>query len=359
MTRCRNGYILTLCLAAAPAAADVTIEQTTRMEGEGLLQFMNMTMHTETSVSGDRSRTDTRMEMESRLMRMFAGAGDSSDIVRLDKDTTYRLDTENKRYTEISLAEQRAQTEKSMQEMREAQESQRQGASGVDESQCEWTDPKTEVNRTGRTETIAGFPAEELTITASQACVDKSNPEQVCEFRLSLDQWLSSEIPGGDELLEYFQAYGEKLGFEVSGSPGFAQRAESMFGSYQGIWEEVVEQMKDIDGYPVRSSFALAVGGPQCDTGAQGAGNGKNPSMSDMGKAVSGSIGGVIGGLFGGRKKQQEAEPEATAEPEEPVVQTADGFYPMMTVSSEIVSADTSAVPDGRFEVPAGYKKAN
>lgn len=349
-------------LAAAHGWADVTVEQTTRLEGTGLMAAMNMSVTTTTAIAGDRSRTDSEMKMDSRWMRMFAGGAGNADIVRLDRDMVYQLDTKKKRYSEISLADQRAEIQRSMDQMRDAQESQQQGSSGVDESQCEWSEPETSVERTGAKATVAGYQAEQLSIVASQSCVDRQNPGQVCEFQLTLDQWLSPDVPGGDEMLEYFKAYSAKLGFEVSGSPSFIQRAEGMFGNYQGLWGQMVDAMQEIKGYPVRSSFGLAIGGPQCgdmqDMADANAGSGETPSVSEnVGKAIGGSIGGALGGLFG-RKKQQEPEAEAAPAASEPVL-TPEGLYPIMTVSSEVLSVSTGDVSADQFEVPADYRKAN
>jgi hypothetical protein len=357
----RLATLLGAGFAAASAVADVTIEQTTRLEGAGVMSFMNMSMQGTTSIAGDKSRSDTAMKMDSRWVRMFAGGGATSDIVRLDREIVYTLDTDKKRYTELSLAEQRAQIEKSMGQMREAQESQQQGASGVDESQCEWSEPETRVERTGARTSVAGYDAEQLRIVASQSCKDRTNPEQVCEFELTLDQWLSPDVPGGEEMLAFFQSYSRKLGLEVSGSPGFAQRAESMFSGYQGLWRQMVDEMEAVKGYPVKSSFALAIGGPQCAdmneaADAQSAGGG-SPSAADVGRALGGSVGNALGGLFG-RGKKKEPEPAAEAE-SPPVAVRDDGLIPLMTVSTEVTSVSTADVPADQFEVPSGFRKAN
>ncbi len=357
--RCVKGPAgLVALLATAPLAADVTVQQSTRLEGGGIMSMMNMSMDSTTSISGDKSRSDSSMQMESQFIRMFAGGGDSTDIIRLDREIVYHLDPKKRRYSEMSLAEQRAQVEQSMEQMREAQESQQQGGSGVDESQCEWSDPETSVERTGQRATVAGYQAEQLRIVAAQSCRDRQNPEQVCQFELTLDQWLSPDVPGGEEMVAFFKRYSEKLGLEVSGSPGFAQRAQSMFGSYQGLWSELVAEMEAIQGYPVRSSFALAIGGPQCadmNEMAQAQDGGGGPSAADIGKALGGSVGGALGGLFGRGKKQQEPEPE----PSQPVAVRDDGLIDFMTVSTEVTSVSTADVPDERFEVPSDYRKGN
>lgn len=355
--RCAAGTAPLLALAVAlPALADVTVEQTTRLEGGGLMSMMNMSMSSSTSISGDKSRNDSTMKMDSRWMRMFAGGADSSEIIRLDREMVYSLNPDKRRYTEMSLAQQRAEVEQSMEQLREAQESQKQGGAGVDESQCEWSEPETSVERTGQRTSVAGYEAEQLRIVAAQSCRDRQNPDQVCEFELTLDQWLAPDVPGGAEMLAFFESYAEKLGLEVSGSPGFAQRAQSMFGGYQGLWSELVAEMQEMQGYPVRSSFSLAIGGPQCAdmnqmADAGNGGGGGVPSAADVGRAIGGSL----GGLFGRGRKKEEPEPP----PDEPAAVREDGLIDFMTVSTEVTSVSTADVPDDHFEVPAGYRKSN
>lgn len=89
------------------ARADVTIEQ--RMSVSGPVRLANMTGTTTTSISGDRSRTQTELRMESALMRTLArGAGESIEIVALGEDRIWSIDPAKKTYTETTFTAQRA-----------------------------------------------------------------------------------------------------------------------------------------------------------------------------------------------------------------------------------------------------------
>ena len=79
---------------------------------------------TTTRISGQRARTDSNLQFESGLMRTFArGAGQGTEIVRLDQDKMYSVDNKKKTYIETTFAETRAQMEKVSQQMQEAQAS--------------------------------------------------------------------------------------------------------------------------------------------------------------------------------------------------------------------------------------------
>ncbi|HEX7034299.1 MAG TPA: hypothetical protein VF210_00910 [Pseudomonadales bacterium] len=339
-------------LWVAGAHGDVTIEQRMQVDGPGGMKFLNMTGTTVTVISGERSRTDSDLKMESRLMRMFGG-GSIAEIVRLDQEKVYQLDLKKKTYSEATFEEQRAALAQSMEQMREAQAQQPQPG-GIDESDCEWSEPTSKVDRRGEKDTIAGFEAERMIVTASQSCTDR-NTGQVCSFNLVLDQWLAPTFEASEEVTNHYQAYAQKLGLEVAQSREFAQRIESMFGGYEGIWSEIAEQMQQLQGYPVRSTVSLAIGGPQCQAADEAAS--AEPDRPGIGEAVGGAIGGALGGFLGRRRdqaqRQAEAQPApaAAADPSLP-----EGTVRLMSISSELVSVRDDDVPDEIFEIPAGFR---
>lgn len=345
--------LLGLAISAAlfgTAQADVTIEEKMSVSGAGMMKMMNMSGRTVTAISKDKARTDSDVTFESGMMRTFArGAGQGTDIVRLDQDTMYSLDNKKKTYTATTFAEQRAQMEKAMEQMQKGQASQQQATSGVDESECEWSEPKADVTRTGEKATIAGHSAERVTVMATQSCKNKETGE-VCDFGLMLDQWVAPSFQASDEALNYQKAYAEKMGFGAAASAGFAERAQSMFGGYAGLWKEVGAKMGDIKGYPVKASFGLGVGGPSCQSTQQTQAQGGPASPPSLG----GALGGALGGMFG---KKKTSEPAATPTP--PPVAMPGGLMPLMTVSTELVSVSTSPVDASAFEIPVDYKKTS
>ncbi|HEX7116020.1 MAG TPA: hypothetical protein VF193_12885 [Steroidobacter sp.] len=336
-------------LSAGAASADVTIEERMSLSGAGMMKMMNMTGTTVTTIAGDRARTETNMRFESGLMRTFArGAGQSVEIVRLDQDKIYMLDPNNKTYTETTFAAQRAQMERAIEQMQQGQASQQQAASGVDESQCEWSEPKAEVKRSGETATIGGYKAERITVTATQSCKDKKTG-QVCDFGIALDQWIAPDFEAAEDTLAYQRMYAEKLGLDAAGSRNFVERAESMFGRYEGIWSEIATHMKDLNGYPVKSTFGLGVGGPQCQTAQQAE---TSEESAPPPTSITGAIGGALGGLLKRKKAEQPAQQDEASS------LLPGGLIPLMTLSNELVSMRQDKAEASLFEVPPDYKKA-
>lgn len=344
-----------LVLAAGPLFGDVRMEERIRVEGDGLMKMLNMTGNIVTTIAGDRARTESRIEMESRLMRAFGGSADTIEIVRLDQEKVYQLDPKKRTYSEITFAEQRAEMERAMAQMREAQQSQQQGASGIDESQCEWSEPTTVRERSGETEEIAGHRAERNTVRATQSCTDRTTG-QVCDFELTLDQWLAPGYETAREVLDYYVAYAGKMGLDTPGSRDFAERAESMFGGYGGIWEALAGSLREAEAYPLRTRLSLAIGGPQCQNmrDARAAGEAARPGV---GEVIGGALGGQLGGLLG-RKRDSAKAAESAPATQEPAATAGGDMLRLMAISAELVGVSQQAAEPGAFEVPADYKPA-
>lgn len=351
---CRFFVLCTLTAALVgtftSASADITMEEKLSVEGSGLMSFANMTGHSTNTISGSRARMESDIEMQSKLVRVFAhsASGPKADIVRLDDDKIFHLDLKKKEYTETSFAEMRAQLQSAQEQQQKAQESQQRSATGVDESQCEWSDPRADVKRTGEKATIAGFDSERRIITASQSCKDKKTGA-VCDFALTVDQWIAPKFANASETQAYYKAYAEKMGFAASGSKDFAERAQQLFGRYKGIWQEIAAKTADTKGYPVKSSIGFGIGGPQCQSTQKSEGSDSSESSAGPG-GLAGQLGGALGGLFGKKKKDEDAAPA-------PAVKLPNAMVPLMTMTTELLSvSNASAAPD-RFEVPAGFKK--
>lgn len=348
---------------ASAALADVTVENRIAVTGTGIMSAGNMTGTTKTTISGERSRTDSDIQLQSKVVRMFAhgAVGPTAEIVRLDQDKIDHLDLNRKQYTEQTFEEMRTRLQKALDKTQDSQgQGGQDGQKPMDDSKCEWLDPKVDVRRSGEKATYAGFEAERLTITASQPCKDKETGA-ICEVALSLDEWLAPGFTANTEAEKFHRAYAQKIGLDLTnGRGGFGggdinQRAQSMFGRYQGIWSEIVARTRDVKGYPVKTSFAFAFGGTQCK-------NVQSQQQQDSGSDTAGTPGGLAGqvaGKLGSMFNRKKDDPQAAADPAAPAPAPAlpDGLVPLITMTSELVSMSTAGVGADRFEVPADFKK--
>ena len=131
-----------------------------------------------------------------------------------------------------------------------------------------------------------------------------------------------------------------------------------MFSQYKGIWTEVASKMQNVKGYPVRSSFTLALGGAQCkDSNAQQSQPDQSTSTDSRGSNdIAGAVAGTLSGFF--HKKQDDSPPPA-AQPAPAVTPVAvpPGDVALMTVSSQLNSVSAASASADAFTVPADFKK--
>jgi hypothetical protein len=344
---------------AMAAHADVTITRSMSVEGAGAMAFANMSGSTKTTISGNRSRTDSDMKMQSKLIGFLArnAVGASADIVLLDEDKIDHLVLNKKTYTETTFEQMRAQMQKATDQMESNGE--RKPASAVDQSKCEWLPAKVSVSKTGEKAQFAGYDAERTIITAAQPCQDKESGS-ICEVAIVLDQWMSTGFSENAETRKFYGAYAAKMGLDQASLEDASQRAKALFSQYQGIWSEVATKLQGMKGYPVKSSFTLAMGGAQCkDPKAQQdqSSQGNDDSGSSGGQGgLSGAIAGKLGGLFHKKKDDADAPAAAPAPTTTPVPVPA-GDVALMTVSSQLVSVSTDSASPDAFVVPGDFKR--
>ncbi len=361
MWRSAAGAVLcsVLGMTSGVVKADVTIERTTSVEGVGAMAFGNMSGTSKTTISGDRSRTDSDMKMQSKIIGFLArnAVGPSAEIVLLDQDKLYHLNMAKKEYTETTFEQMRAQFQK-MSDQMNSNDGKKQ-PSAVDQSKCQWLPPKVAVNKTGEKAQFAGYDSERVTITASQPCEDKETGS-ICEVALVLDQWTAAGFTESAEVRKFYTAYASKMGMDPSSSQDATQRAQALFSQYKGIWTEVASKMQNVKGYPVKSSFTLALGGAQCkDSKAQQGQSGQADDSSSSGGpgGVAGALAGKLGGLFHKKKDDADAAPAAQSTPASTPVAVPAGDVALMTVTSQLVSVSTNGASPDAFVVPADFKK--
>jgi hypothetical protein len=347
-----------LSLATGLARADITLEHTTSVEGVGAMAFGNMSGTSKTTISGDRSRTDSDIKMKSKLVGFLArnAVGPSAEIVLLDQDKLYHLNINKKEYTETTFEQMRERIQKASDQLNSADE--RKQPSAVDQSKCEWLPARADVKKTGEKAQYAGYDSERVVITAAQPCKDKDTGS-ICEVALVLDNWMAPGFAEGSEAQKFYKAYAAKMGLDASGSQDISQRAKALFSQYKGIWSEIATKMQTVKGYPVRSSFTLALGGAQCkDPKAHQTQESQDSDSSGSSPtALAGAVAGKLGGLFHKKKDDSDSAPAAAAAPAASPAPLPPGDVALITVSSQLVSVSSNSASPDAFTVPADFKK--
>lgn len=347
---------------AAPALADVTLKEKT--VSTGLAGFGNGTSERTFVIAGDKSRSDDQFTYTGRF-KTLAGGGkprSSAEIVRLDREVVWSLDPQKKQYTEMTFAEMRALV-----------------AAGVAEAQAGAEKPgnepardvemtyRVDVQRTGKKDKVNGFDAENVIVTITATAKDKKDGGSG-GYTMKMDQWLSAQVPGQAEVTAFYRRYAEKMGFDPQMRGQFA----GLMAQYGDAVKQAAEKLKDLKGYPVRSTVTLTLGAEltpeqqaqleksRAEANAkraeektkQEAKEDDEAKAEAAGSLASGNVGGAIGGFLGrklGKSAEKKAEAAATS-------QGSGNGAPGFTSTVDLVSITTG--PAGAsFDVPSDFKK--
>jgi hypothetical protein len=378
--------LLGLAAGSLSARADVTVQQQTSMSLAGIKIDVQSTERT----SGDKQRRDSTTQCHG-LLALVCHNVQSGEIVRLDKQLEWQLEPKKKTYLERSFPtpEQRALAQQQMQaaieEMKKCQAAQPQNASqrGPDTSRCQLSPPVINIKRSDEHTFILGHDAHKASVVLTQSCTDTQTGD-VCEFDYGFDSWLTTDdIPGNDERTAFTRNYLTAQGLDPTN-----QQVQGAMQQFMAPYMDQLKQLKshagDLEGHPLRTTFYVAVGGPHCGQAkqaqqqqAQNAGGGGFKSLAS--NALRGGLSGLFhhglgnidtstaGGAAASGAASQAADPAAAAAANAatgpapaagasgaaggPTAQTAQ----IMSLTTETTGIDTSSIPGGEFEIPAGW----
>ncbi len=189
-------------------------------------------------------------------------------------------------------------------------------------------DAKIEVHETGQKKTINGYNASEVVMTM---VMDTPQTTQMgMKTSMEFDMWLSPDVPGSQELREFYRKNMDRLPWASMAS-----------GSNPGMQKAMADMQKEIarlGGFPVLETMKMKTGGNEAQMQQMQQGmaqarerleamrkqGGQQAQMAEQALARMGALGAGSGGsLF-----------EVTME--------SSGF-------------STAAIPDSVFAIPAGY----
>ena len=378
-------------LASLPGAAraDVTIGQKTSMNLAGI----NIDINSVERTSGDKQRTDTTTQCHG-LLSLFCHNVQGGRIVRLDKDLEWQLQPAKQRYTErpFPTPEQRAaaqqELEAAMEQMKQCPMPQAQNTSQAapDTSHCQLSSPVLNVNATNEHEMILGHDAHKTDVVLSQTCTDTQTGD-VCEIDYGFETWLTTDaIAGANERSDFTKKYLAAQGLDPN-SPQLQRTLQRFMAPYAGELSQLQAKAADLSGYPLRTTFYMAFGGPHCGKAkqaqqqqAQQQGNGNPFSMHSIAShALASGFSSLFhrgaaaihtdsaGGAAAASAASDAADPAANAaagsmaaEPSSsgsapPAQPSAAALVRVVSLITETTSIDTSSISSDQFEIPAGW----
>jgi len=380
-------------LGCTLAHADVTVEQQTSMNVAGINIDISGTERT----SSDKQRRDSETKCHG-FLAMFCHDVQGGEIVRLDKQLEWQLEPKKKQYLErpFPTAEQRALAQAKLQEVMDQMKKcpMPQGTattqSSPDTTNC--SAAQIDIKPSDEHATIAGHDTHKSSVVMSQTCTDPKNGD-ICEMDYGFDVWLTSDqISGIDERQTFSKNYLTAQGLDAS-NPQLQGMVRQFMAPYADNLKQLQGKSGDLKGYPLRTTFYMAFGGPHCGKAHQGqtqqtaqTGGGGHASgfmRSLTSNAVSGSLSGLfhhgvnmntgsVGGEVAANATNQTADAATNAAANaagnaaagavnNPQGGGAAAGPPadkvrMVALTTETTSISTGSIASDQFEIPAGWQ---
>lgn len=360
--------LLAGAMTAPIAYADFTYTETTQITGGSIMQLMKVAgTFSKTARQAGEPIVSTVIIKGNRMTRI---GQQRTEIIDLDKETVTSIDHQKRQYTVMTFAQMREQMERAMQKAKEEQ----QKKSASEPNAASNTDIKFQVHvrNTGATKDVAGLNANEAILTMAMDATDKSSG-QTGSMAITNDLWLAPEIPGYDEVKDFYRRYAEKMQVVFSGALNPAMLAQYP-GAGQGM-ADMIKEMSKLKGIPVLQVMRMGttVNGAALPAASEAPlpPPGATPAMPGAGEVAQdaaqqtaasaiaskmGALGGLAGGFGGfGHKKKKTDDPPPAAEQ----AQAAAPATSAVLVESNTQLAGFSQAPadESKFDIPAGYKQ--
>jgi hypothetical protein len=255
-----------------------------------------------------------------------------------------------------------------------------------DTSRCQLSSPVLNVNSTGEHATILGHDARKTSVVMSQTCTDTQTGD-VCEMDYGFETWLTTdEIAGSDERNAFARKYLQAQGLDPN-NPQLQHTVAQFMAPYAEQLKQLRGKAADLQGYPLRTTFYMAFGGPHCAKAKQAAqqqasGGGSRFSMHSLAaNALAGGLSGLFhhgasaintgsaGGAAAAGAANEAAEPAANAAAGSVTAQSSSGdstapvpapapgaLVRVVSLTTETTSIDTSSIPSEQFDIPADWQ---
>lgn len=349
---------LALVLPASLHAADYTYQQTTQLTGGSMLQMMKSVgvFSSQARHIGDPVISTIYLK-DNRLANV---SSDSIEIIDLDKETVTRIDIPKKTYTVMTFAQMKQAMENARAQMQQAaaqQPSRPQAASPAAQNVKLTFDAK--VRNTGVQKQISGIDSSEAILTLTLNATDTQTQQQG-SMALTNDMWMVSEIPGYDQVRDFYMRFGEKMS---DGTVGLGVDYSRMFAQNPGAGQAVsqmAEEMRKLKGVPIMQIMRVGTttnGQPLPAASEAPLPPDNSPAAPTAGQVAKAGMGSMIssrlGGFGFGKKKSQDPPPDQNAN----AAQAQPTNSILMETQTTTSSFSSAPVDPSHFDIPAGYKQ--
>jgi hypothetical protein len=351
-----QGVVLGVSVAASASLhADFSYTETTQITGGSMLGLMKMAgaFSRQARQVGDPIISTVAIKGN----RMAHINPDRTEIIDLDAETITTIDTLKRQYTVMTFEQMKQQIAAAAAKMKEQQ----QKTEAKTAEQPATTDVKFQIHvrNTGQGKDVSGLSTKESILTMNMDATDKSSG-QTGSLAITNDMWLAPEVPGYDEVKEFYRKFALKMGtvFNSAINP-------AMLAQYQGAGKgmaEMAEEMSKLKGTPLLQVMRMGMttdGTPLPAASEAPLPTPAGPAMPSAGdvaqQTASAAIASRLGGFgLGGFGKKKKADPAPTDSDSTAAAQTQTSGVLMETNTQ--MGNFSRTVNDASFVIPAGFK---
>jgi len=351
----KNAVLGVLVAASASLHADFTYTETTQITGGSMLGLMKMAgaFSRQARQAGDPIVSTVAIKGN----RMAHINPTSTEIIDLDAETITTIDTLKKQYTVVTFEQMKQQIAAAAAKMKEQQ----QKTQATTPQEPSTTDVKFQIHvrNTEQAKEVSGLSTKESILTMNMDATDKSSG-QTGSMAITNDMWLAPEIPGYDEVKEFYRKFAVKMGTVFSSainpamlaqyqgaSKGMADMAEEMSKLKGTPVLQVMRMGMTTDGTPLPAASEAPLPPPPAGPVMPSAGDVAKQSASS---AISSKLGGF--GLGGFGKKKADPPPADPA----PATATTQPTSSVLMETNTQMGNFSRTVNDASFAIPAGFK---
>jgi hypothetical protein len=341
----------TLLSSSATAHADFTYQETTQITGGSVVSMMKFAgAFSKQARQAADPVVSTVMVKGNRMIHINK---ETSEIIDLDAGTITVVDHVKKQYTTMTFEQMRQQLDAAMARAKAEQAKQAKQPPPPAANDAQNVDVKftVKVRNTGAAKDVAGLSAKESIMTMTMDATDQQSG-QTGSFAITNDMYLAPDIPGYDEVRDFYKRYAIKMGTVMSGAINTQMMSMMQQPAAGKGMADMVEEMSKLKGIPVLQIMRMGttVDGTPLPAASEAPlpAAPPPPSAGDIAKsAVMNSL--PFGGF--GRKKKQDNPPPADAD-------ASQQKWAVLTESStQLTEFSKSAIDPSQFNPPAGYKQ--
>jgi len=355
----RVALTVALAMPATLNAADYTYQQTTQITGGSLMKMMKTVgvFSSQARHIGDPVVSSIYLK-DNRLANV---SSDNIQIIDLDKETITQIDVQKKTYTVMTFDQMKqaiANARAQMQQQAAQQQTTAQPAANPDAQNVKMSfDVK--VRDTGAQKEISGLQSSESILTMTMNATD-TQTQQTGSMAITNDMWMVPEIPGYDQVRDFYKRFGDKMADATVGlGYDFSKMLSQNPAAGQALGD-MASEMQKLKGVPIMQVMRMGTttdGQPlpaasEAPTPATPAG----PTAGQVAKAGVGSmISSRLGG-FGGFGKKKSPPPDPAPDPNAAQTQPTSAIL----METQIATSNFSSAPvdPSHFDIPKGYVQA-